>query len=527
MDHSRRNFLRLSGTLPILGLGGAGGCANVVRGDEDDEKSGEWRAEPPFFVGENRQLFLDDTLVSRWKNVRLKVHEPTRCPEVLVWDKPWEGSSSTYGSVLYDEKARKYLMYYLGAASDNEAEVSRHPSCICVMESDDGIHWTRPVLGVEFNGITQTNILFSEMEDFNPFIDRNPDAKPEERFKAICVYRMFSLFAWSSPDGIHWTKMNGEDAVFTDGRFDSQNVGFWSEAEKCYVLYFRDARRDARDVGRAVSDDFIHWRRDGFIEFPKKDEGPRILGQFYTNQIQPYYRAPEYYLGFPARYVDRGPTVSTLFLPEGEERRKRGNINPRYETALTDSVYIVSRDGRNFRQSPDVFLKPGLKTKHNWGYGDNYIAHGILETDSTFDDQPREMTLYATESRFTGMDAFWRRYTLRIDGFASLAAESKKGFVETKPILFHGTELSLNASTSALGFIRVEFREPGGGPIPGFSASDCDIIYGDSVDRAVTWQNDRHVCAFEKRPVVVRFYMKEADIYSMRFRYGDSTTRRS
>ena len=339
-------------------------------------------------------------------------------------------------------------MYYIGSRFRREGEKS-YPACVCYMESKDGIHWDRPNLGVEFEETTETNILFKGMEDFNPFIDTNPNTKPEERYKATCVYRMFSLFAWSSPDGIHWSPMKNGDAVFTDGRFDSQNVAFWSEAEGRYVLYFRDARRDARDVGRAVSDDFIEWHRDGFIEFPLEEEGegPRVLGQFYTNQIQPYYRAPKTIIGFPARYSDRGLTASAKLLPEQEERRERGVYETRFATAVTDSIYITSRDGKNFYQSPDVFLKPGLKTKHNWGYGDNYIARGILETESTFDDAPREMTLYATESRFTGRDTFWRRYTLRLDGFASLAAESKEGFVETKPFIFEGTELSLNAST--------------------------------------------------------------------------------
>ncbi len=521
MNRSRRHFLQLSGSLPILGLTGL--YANAA-GAEGIGQESPFAEKEPIFIGDDRQLFMDDYLIGRFENVRLKVHEPIRCPEVLLWDKPWEGNSSTYGSVLYDPENKRYLMYYLGSCGNNGNGAPRHPSCACLMTSTDGIHWDRPVTGVEFEGNTETNILFLENEDFAPFIDTNPNVKPEERFKATSGPKDGGILAYASPDGIDWHILNNGHPVYTDGAFDSENVAFWSEVENRYVLYYRRPRRDARDVGRAYSDDFIHWTADGWIEFPVEGEGPTVLAQYYTNQIQPYYRAPKYLIGFPARYIDRGPGVSNTLLPEQEARRQRATVLARAATALTDSVYITSRDGRNFRQSPDVFLKPGLKTKDNWDYGDNYIARGLLETESTMGDEPHELSLYASESRWTGNVSQWRRYKLRIDGFASLAAETKKGYVETKPIIFTGTELSINASTSACGYIKVEFLTPEGKPFDGFSSEDCDIIYGDSVDRRVTWNNDQHVCPMEKRPVIIRFYMKEADLYSLKFTYGGSTT---
>ena len=522
MNRSRRDFLRLSGALPLLGLSGAyAGAEEVFQGNHSASSD----AADPIFIGDERQLFMDDYLLGHAENVRLRVHEPIRCPEVLLWDKPWEGNSCTYGSVLFDPENKRYLMYYLGSGTKNGGGAVGHPSNVCLMTSTDGIHWERPTTGIEYEGETETNILFPESEDFVPFIDSNPRVKPEERFKAVAGPKHGGLLAYASADGIDWHILNNGHPVYTDGAFDSENVAFWSEVENRYVLYYRRPRRDARDVGRAYSDDFIHWTADGWIEFPVEGEGPTVLAQFYTNQIQPYYRAPKYIVGFPARYIDRGPGVSNGLLPEQKERRERTEVLARSATALTDSIYITSRDGKSFRQSPDVFLKPGLKTKDNWDYGDNYIARGLLETESTMGDEPREISIYASESRWTGNDSQWRRYKLRIDGFASFAAETKKGYFETKPLIFTGTELSINASTSACGYIKVEFRTPEGDTFDGFSSEDCDIVYGDSIDRPVTWNNDRHVCPMEKRPVVIRFYMKEADLYSFKFTYGDSTTK--
>jgi hypothetical protein len=204
-------------------------------------------------------------------------------------------------------------------------------------------------------------------------------------------------------------------------------------------------------------------------------------------------------------------------LPEWELREKRMTVTPRYGTAVTDSIYITSRDGRNFRQSNDVFLAPGLRTKHNWSYGDNYIAWHVVETESTKDDTPRELSLYATESYFTGRQSRLRRYSLRIDGFASIHAKLQKGEFTTKPITFSGKELSLNVATSAAGSVQVEIRSPDGTPIPGFTLEDCDIIYGDSLDRRVSWKENTSVESLIGRPVVLHMVMREADVYSLVF----------
>ena len=192
-------------------------------------------------------------------------------------------------------------------------------------------------------------------------------------------------------------------------------------------------------------------------------------------------------------------------------------VAPRYGTAVTDSVYITSRDGRNFRQSNDVFLRPGLRTKDNWSYGDNYIAWHVVETEPTKDDAPRELSLYATESYFTGRQSRLRRYSLRIDGFASIPAKLQDGEFTTRPITFSGKELSLNVATSAAGSVQVEIRSPDGTPIPGFTLADCDIIYGDSLDRRVGWKENTSVASLIGRPVVLRVVMREADVYSLAF----------
>jgi len=269
-----------------------------------------------------------------------------------------------------------------------------------------------------------------------------------------------------------------------------------------------------RNVARAVSDDFVNWKSEGLIQFPGGG-GPKRQGQFYTNGIRPYYRAPHIYIGFPGRFTDRGVTASTYELPQPEFRKTQPG---RRGTAVTDAVLIHSRDGINFHHHDGAFLPPGPRTKYSWFYHSNFIAWHVVETPPTEDDSFPELSLYASEGFWSGET--WsrsRRYTLRIDGFVSAQARSKLGELITKPFKFDGRRLSLNIATSGFGWVKVELRDAAGKPIPGYTLDEADIIYGDTLDRTVSWKGKKDVSKLTGRPIRMRFVMREADLYSFKF----------
>ena len=111
-----------------------------------------------------------------------------------------------------------------------------------------------------------------------------------------------------------------------------------------------------------------------------------------------------------------------------------------------------------------------------------------------------------------------RRYTLRLDGFVSVTAGWKGGELLTKPLVFKGSQLHLNFATSAAGSLRVEVQDAKGRPLPGFALADCDVQFGDSVDRAVTWKNNPNLGALVGKPVRLRFALKDANLFALQFK---------
>ena len=343
------------------------------------------------------------------------------------------------------------------------------------------------------------------------------------------------LWALVSPDGIRWRKLSDKPLPLV-GNFDSQNVIFWDALRGEYRAYWRDHRRgdltipDGRDIRMAVSKDFIEWSERRWLDYDPGRNGtserpadPDSAHQFYTNGIQPYYRAPHLLLGFPLRYIDRGWTASTDALPNLERRRELAAENvgggrpTREGTAVTDVLFMAGRDGRRFHVFPEAIIPPGIQRNGAWFYGAGGKALGMVETESAFDGAPRELSIYVAENARQESPKRLRRHTFRMDGFVSVHASLKGGELLTKPLVFSGDRLEVNFATSAGGSLRVQIQDEDGEPIPGFSLDDCNLQYGDQLDRIVSWKAGADVGKLAGEPVRLRFELKDADLYAFRF----------
>jgi hypothetical protein len=428
-------------------------------------------------IGGRLELFVDDYLIETMKGVSLKLHHPQPKEVAISFDHPWEGPYSAYVTVIKD--GNHYRMYYRGHG-DGREEVT------CYAESSDGINWIRPRLGLFDLGGRDNNIVWMGVgtHNFAPFLDENPEASPDERYKAVGGA---PLRAFVSKDGVGW-RMLGDGPIITEGTFDSQNTAFFDPVQGMYVCYLRDYRDGIRQIKRATSHDFIHWTRPEWI-----DLGDTPREHLYTNGIVPYFRAPHIYLAFPKRFIPH-----------------RNPIKGYPEPGLSDAVFMSSRDGIRWRRTfMEAFIRPGQDPK-NWTHRSNMPAWGLLQTAK------EEISIYWSQHYFQ-RGCCMRRGVLRLDGFVSLHADYYGGEFITKPILFSGKKLVINYATSAVGHIMVEIQDYGFSPIESFTLKEAEEIYGDEVERIVSWRGRSDLYRFRGERIRLRFCMKDADLYAIRF----------
>ena len=141
----------------------------------------------------------------------------------------------------------------------------------------------------------------------------------------------------------------------------------------------------------------------------------------------------------------------------------------------------------------------------------------MVETKSALSGAPNDLSFYSSENYWLDHADALRRYTLRVDGFVSAEAPLSGGELVTKPIRFQGDKLVLNFSTSAAGSVQVEIHDLDGQPVPGFALADCPPLFGDTLERQVTWTRGSDVAALAGKPVRLRFVLSDADVYSFRF----------
>ncbi len=460
----------------------------------------------PIDIGSRLEPLWDDFLIDSMDGVQQVLHEPALREVVLAFDAPWEGNTSCYVTVFEDDGL--FRMYYRGSHLDLETRESSEQR-VCYAVSVDGIHWTKPELGLfEFEGSTANNIIWEGygVHNFSPFKDANPDCPPDERYKAIASGPdRARLLAFKSADAIHWELMRDEP-IITEGRFDSHNVAFWDTYRERYVEFHRDVADGARAIMTATTDDFLNWPDPVWLEYTEGTPTEHL----YTNAITAYHRAPHIFIGFPKR-----------FLP-------RRDVGVHHLPGVSDGVFMTSRDGLLFHRWREALVRPG-PDQTRWVNRNNMIAWGVLQTRSGDPNLPDELSIYSTEGYYVGPCEL-RRHTIRLDGFVSINAPATGGSFTTKALVFEGdgsvssnpeaaeTKLILNYATSAAGSILCEIQDADGNPIPGFTLADCDEIYGDNIERVVTWGGNAELKDLAGTPIRLHFQMSDADLYAIRFR---------
>ena len=363
-------------------------------------------------IGSRLEPLWDSYLIESMEGVEQILHEPIPREVALTTDAPWEGNTSCYFTVFEDDGL--FRMYYRGSNFDLKTKKAGEQR-VCYAVSVDGLHWTKPELGLfEYEGSKANNIMWEgeAVHNFSPFKDRNPECPPDARYKAVASGPdKAKLLAFKSSDAVHWELMR-EAPIITEGAFDSHNLAFWDGYRQRYVEFHRGFADGVRAIMTSATKDFLDWPEPQWLEYTEGTPNEHL----YTNGITAYHRAPHIFIGFPKRF------------------RPDRDLKVHHHPGVSDGLFMTSRDGLLFHRWREAFLRPGPDPTR-WVNRNNMIAWGVMQTGSGDPNRPDELSIYSTEGYYVGPCEL-RRHTIRLDGFVSIQAPATGGTFTTKVLTF-------------------------------------------------------------------------------------------
>lgn len=243
----------------------------------------------------------------RMSNARLRVNKAIKEGKIFFTeDEDWEiRYDNSYPNIFFDKNINKYRCYYSTFTEDDESEkysledrkklqykpTAKRIVSLCYAESEDGINWTKPSLGItNFRGSKKNNIIGHYLHGTTVLLDEK-EVDPDKR------YKMFTKIDYGN--GIHFTAvlyskdgLNFGNYVVTPNfnpRADTHNHIIYDESIERYVLVTRTWRDSLRIPCISTSEDFVNWKQPQEIlslcdydsqiySMPIFKEGDYILG---------------------------------------------------------------------------------------------------------------------------------------------------------------------------------------------------------------------------------------------------------
>ena len=466
-------------------------------------------------IGDEPQLFTDFEQVELFDNVVRVFHSAEKHPEnpVLRKVKPWETARGTWGSVIYDENERLFKAWYGGESGRPmpQGGASRH--VMLYATSLDGVRWDRPNLRLyEIMGTRDNNAVVGDehhdgMGHWESTLKDPFDPDPQRRFKAIgwSSYDwdgpLSGIYTMTSPDGLNWTHVP-EPVFHFHPRPNTSDLGPVGDAQSMMIDTLRRRYvaflRRSPDRAMSVSTDFVHWTPPATSIQARDGE----LGNTVYNHMGFVYG--DRYLGI-LTYFDRAPrdprlTLRLLTSRDGEHWERPDTGRP---LVGSGAIGEVDRFTIMLTGAPPIRVRNRL---HIY-----YRAMANRHTLATESAKTREYE--GKDVPLTGGGICLA--TLRADGFASLDAGYDGGLVTTKPFLFTGATLKVNAKAD-FGQVVVEVLDENAKPMSGFQKEMCKPMQTDNVEEAIRWK-DASLADLQGKPVRLRFYLTNARLYAYRF----------
>jgi hypothetical protein len=346
---------------------------------------------------------LDDVSLPWRDNLKLTLQSPTKYPgNPVLRLGPSEGPDGdgalAYGTVLKEDG--KFRLWYIATpradgripgGKDQPAMGSESARPIAYAESRDGIHWTRPDLGlVDYRGNRHNNLVaiepvgepYTRAHDFVAVLHDPADPDPAARYKMAYIVYDQPTGNWPgtataiSADGLSWKLVN--TATFTKGHFENSSLikfdGLYYVAGQDHPPY--DAgTADGSPAGRVMkvffSPDFHHWSNGRALGFYRSDYSP-----------QPVTFGHEVHMG--AGLWNRGNVILGFY---GRWQGDTIQRDPQFpQTPLkglkVDLGFVVSNDAIHYREPVRNFVMVRHGAEADWDSEATLQSNAFANTDT-------------------------------------------------------------------------------------------------------------------------------------------------
>ena len=465
----------------------------VEAGTQLDFIVAEDRREGVVFLKEGqRQLFLDDFVIEDRNRLRRTMHQPVKKGAVIRPD--WHAgvtSLQTRAAPFWDPLDRVFKIWLF---TDG-----------LYRTSVDGLHWV-----IDRDAEAPAGVFFDPLD---------PD--PERRYKAFHPRRLAV-----SPDGRNWQVVGAQIRSQ-----DEWNFSMDLESH-LYIATVKQGGPYGRAVYLSTSKDFKRWSIPELIfhaDDLDQELGRRnIAARFADESLQhpPWndprvynvdaynmgvFRYESVYIGTPALFHAVGPvpnypnTVGFHLVQLAVSRNLKdwervGDRQPfigpsRRDSGAYDLTQLIGPSNALVRGDELWFYYTGIKYRGAWRY-EGTFPHGEFVLLPGYEEDAGAICLAV----------------LRRDGFVSLDADEGEGVLLTRPLIWRGSTLWINAA-AAEGEVEVEILDEAGNLWgSGQSRNRSAPVDGDHTRMAVDFGGE--LSHLKNQAVRLRFYLRNAEFYS-------------
>jgi hypothetical protein len=472
-----------------------------------------WR-EPAVAVGLEKQLLVDDYVVAHRHNIHRDLQPAAKANDgqaVLVRDRPWEQANLfQVQSVLHD--GERFVMHY---------GYTGPVDYCCRAESEDGVHWTKPALGLrEFDGSRENNLVDHRGAVW--FLDPH-ETDPARRYKAVhrplesSGLPQAACLAYSA-DGLAWHSYH-EGQPVTGRATDTLNQLAWDERAQVYRLLTRTdfgagggptEYRGAREMTNPdVNADPANWTTVREWVFDR--EGPDEVLRRQIHTVNFWQHAG---IDFGLMVVMEWPAFNIPQVDASQDGQ-------RHERDVWNCYLATRRGGHESDWDLSwIYAEKPLIARGGPGAFDKDLIHNAA---SIVTWQDRHWIFY------TGWPNGHMRHpyrpaiglaTVELDRFVYLEPwqEEEPGWIITRPFELAGSRLELNADARG-GSVAVEVLDASGEPLPGFTREEAQPLAGvDGLRLEPSWTGGEPLGDLKGQTIRLKVHLDRARFYAFQVR---------